>query len=261
MTGNEILQSDLLDILFQNRNKEYGAYTLRRTYNQHMFIAICSSLSIVFVLIIINSFSVNNESVISTDVTRDSVKLVEYIPDREKPKKYESSKGKQIKNVNIKIVANTEVTKTEVPDQVQLNEGIISEKNAPEGYPNGLEKETGNEDFPGISTQVTNEVIPIKEIPPSYPGGPQAFSDFLSRNLSAPEELEPGDKKTVLVGFWVDADGFISRIEIIQSGGKSFDKEVIRVLRKMPKWNPAEQNGHKVPTAFSQPVTFVGIEQ
>jgi protein TonB len=56
-------------------------------------------------------------------------------------------------------------------------------------------------------------------------------------------------------------DGSISNIEIIQSGGDNYDKEVIRVLRKMPKWTPAMQNGMRVSTYFTQPVTFVGVEE
>ena len=103
--------------------------------------------------------------------------------------------------------------------------------------------------------------IEPSEIPPSYPGGLQAFKAYLSGHLVVPEELEPGEKKTVVVHFLVDIDGSISRIEIIQSGGNNFDKEVIRVLSKMPKWNAAVQNGHKVAVPFTQPITFVGIEQ
>jgi len=59
----------------------------------------------------------------------------------------------------------------------------------------------------------------------------------------------------------VDVDGSISKTEIVQSGGERFDKEVIRVLKKMPKWIPAEQNNVKVPVYFTQVVTFVGIDQ
>jgi protein TonB len=58
----------------------------------------------------------------------------------------------------------------------------------------------------------------------------------------------------------VDGDGSISKTEIVQSGGDLFDREVIRVLNKMPKWIPAMQNGTKVTTWFTQPVSFIGIE-
>lgn len=263
MTNKEILQSDLLEILFENRNKEYGAYTLRRNYNHNMGIALGCALSIVVVLILFNSFSEKNGGNIIKSKPSDPVKLTDYNQHPEKPIKPEIRPVKQVKNVGIKIVPY-EVPQPEVPDQSQFNEAVISDKNEQGVTPIGMENGI---DAPEISDPATeqskheNTIIDKREIAASYPGGPQAFSDFLSRNLIAPEELESGEKKTVMVRFLVDVDGYISKIEIIQSAGKNFDKEVIRVLHKMPKWNPAEQNGHKVAIAFSQPVTFVGIEQ
>ena len=87
------------------------------------------------------------------------------------------------------------------------------------------------------------------------------FAEFLKRYLNTPADLEVGEKKVVVVRFMIDIDGVISRTEIIQSGGDKYDREVIRVLRKMPKWVPAIQNGTKVATYFTQPVSFVGIEE
>jgi protein TonB len=48
---------------------------------------------------------------------------------------------------------------------------------------------------------------------------------------------------------------------VLQSGGSVFDNEVIRVLKKMPKWKAAIQNGRAIAVTFTQPVTFVGVEQ
>jgi protein TonB len=94
-----------------------------------------------------------------------------------------------------------------------------------------------------------------------FPGGKDAFAKFLTRYLITPGDLEAGEKKLVLVRFMVDVDGSISKMEIIQSDGEEYSKEVMRVLGKMPKWIPAMQNGAKVTTWFSQPVSFIGVEQ
>ena len=83
----------------------------------------------------------------------------------------------------------------------------------------------------------------------------------MQKNLIAPEELEAGDKKMVAIRFQVSPEGVVTNFEVVQSAGKSFDNEVIRVLRKMPRWKPAIQNGQPVARAFTQPVTFVGVEQ
>ncbi len=96
---------------------------------------------------------------------------------------------------------------------------------------------------------------------PEFPGGPEAWSKFLNRHLQTPADLEAGEKKTVLISFLVDADGSVTGFKVVRSGGNAFDNEVIRVLKKMPKWKPAIQNGHPVVVPFTQPVTFVGFEQ
>ena len=84
---------------------------------------------------------------------------------------------------------------------------------------------------------------------------------FLNRHLRTPDELEAGQKRTVLVRFAVSVEGSVTQFEIVQSGGPAFDNEVIRVLKKMPKWKPAVQNGQNVSVMFTQPVTFVAYEE
>jgi protein TonB len=103
------------------------------------------------------------------------------------------------------------------------------------------------------------EVIPDKQ--PQFPGGIQAWQAFLSKHLHAPQDLEEGEKRTVLIRFHVAADGSIADFQVLQSAGSVFDNEVIRVLKKMPKWTPASKAGQPVSVSFTQPVTFVGIEE
>ena len=64
----------------------------------------------------------------------------------------------------------------------------------------------------------------------------------------------------MLVRSMVDADGTISKIEVLQSDGDDFRKEVMRVLLEMLKWVQAMQNGRKMPSWFTQPVSFIGVE-
>jgi protein TonB len=65
----------------------------------------------------------------------------------------------------------------------------------------------------------------------------------------------------VQIRFKVDKDGVVSDLEISRSGGSEFDREVIRVCKKMPRWKPAVQNGFNVPVNYMLPVTFIGAEQ
>ena len=103
------------------------------------------------------------------------------------------------------------------------------------------------------------EIIPDRQ--PQFPGGSQAWIAFLSNNLRAPEELESGERRTVLIRFHVAEDGSIANFEVVRSAGSAFDNEVIRVLKKMPKWTPAMKAGQHLSVSFTQPVTFVGVEE
>lgn len=94
---------------------------------------------------------------------------------------------------------------------------------------------------------------------PGFPGGYQVWMDFLNRNLKPPTELAAGEKKTVVVKFSVSADGTVSNIQIVQSAGDAFDKEVLRVLGRMPKWKAAFENGQPANATITQPVTFYGV--
>ena len=116
--------------------------------------------------------------------------------------------------------------------------------------------------FSAASSALSN---PRREMQPvcraEFPGGQSAWMAFLSKHLRTPDELNAGEKRTVLVRFTVSAEGSISNFEIIRSGGDAFDNEVVRVLKKMPKWKPAFQNGHNVSVIFTQPVTFMAFEE
>lgn len=91
----------------------------------------------------------------------------------------------------------------------------------------------------------------------SFPGGQDALLAYLKGNLVCPEnELGVGEKKVVVVKFLIQPDGSASNIQITKPAGSSFDREVIRVLRMMPKWEPHLTNGTPVSVSVTQPITF-----
>jgi protein TonB len=261
MTNKEILHADILDILFENRNKAYGAYALRKNYNHRLQRALGISLSFVFLLSIINiterksdkkSISVVPGIILRTVNPPEFKKVDPPKPKIEPPRK-------QIAYTNqIKI----DPDKTEMPDQNQIITADISSKTV-EGTAS-TDTVQGN-DHNAKETEDDKKNNDKEEVHPTnsdaqFPGGKEAFARFLTKYLITPGELEAGEKKTVLVRFMVDADGTISKTEVLQSDGGDYSREVIRVLSKMPKWIPAMQNGTKVPTWFTQPVSFIGVE-
>jgi protein TonB len=161
----------------------------------------------------------------------------------------------------IEIVRTVE--HTDVPDQSQLYNTAISTNNMDGPLIDNTQSSAistiseGNEDqTQPDSIDSHNTVTRAAE----FPGGMAAWLNFLNRNLRVPDELQAGEQKKVVVRFLVSEEGNISKFEIVQSAGRVFDNEVIRVLKKMPKWKPAQQNGQNISVAFMQPVIFQAIE-
>lgn len=95
-----------------------------------------------------------------------------------------------------------------------------------------------------------------KPVSPAFPGGNNVFLAFLNRNLKLQSPLPPGEKKEASVQFQVGADGSVSGIQITQSAGPQYDIELLRVLKRMPHWKPALDNGRQVTALVTQPLKF-----
>jgi periplasmic protein TonB len=118
----------------------------------------------------------------------------------------------------------------------------------------GTGKSNSTETQVGIDKDV---VVDRPDFMPEFPGGMEALQRFLSRNLRMPrQDLEPGSKISTLVRFVVDKNGTVAGIELEKSGGKDFDNEVERVVKKMPQWKPGIQHGKYVAVYFRLPVIF-----
>jgi periplasmic protein TonB len=269
MTNKEILQSDMLDILFEHRNKLYGAYALRKGYDHRLLKAMGISFSVVLIFVLLNGFKNNGSNHGNPFLNKDdSLKLVT-IPTDIPPKEPEKEIKPKVK-VPEKTVQYTDkikmadVVNTPPPNTDEIDNSNIGDKNTPGENPSGIIKNTdpapagSNEGDIKKDPPVVAENLITRDA--SYPGGLESFTKFLKKNLGTQGELEPGEKKKVYVRFVVDIEGIISNIQIIQSAGEEYDKEVLRVLKKMPKWVPAMQNGTKTAVNFTQAVTFVGEE-
>lgn len=103
----------------------------------------------------------------------------------------------------------------------------------------------------------TQEVFVDPVIPPKFPGGDEALMQYLSENLVYPPTIqERRFKGKVLVQFVVETDGSISNVEVVRSLYKDLDEEVVRVIKNMPKWIPAEQDGKAIREYYRVPISF-----
>jgi periplasmic protein TonB len=266
MTSNEILKADVLDILFDNRNKQYGAYVLRKNYNNRLGMALGISLSSILLFLVLSQVNYSSGSVGKTGEKDEVIVSDHFIPPIKKqeiiiPK--QTTPRPPVKErtfVNL-VIKQDDLVKNPLASQDDLINSLISNRNidgpAVDNIPiikeAVVEKQIVKEEAKPI------DIAPSRE--PEFPGGVDAWMNFLRRNLTPPAELEPGEKKTVSIRFFVSIDGTVADFEVTQSAGRVFDNEVIRVLKKMPKWKPAIQNGQAIARAFTQPVTFVGMEE
>ena len=90
----------------------------------------------------------------------------------------------------------------------------------------------------------------------AFPGGEEVWINFLNKNLNPPPDLKTNEKKIVAVQFLVKENGSINELEIVKSGGPAFDKEVLRVMKRMPYWKPAVENGLPVSSMVLKSITI-----
>jgi protein TonB len=110
---------------------------------------------------------------------------------------------------------------------------------------------------PEIIYETKDSILDFAEVMPTFPGGMNAFMEFLQANLDYPEICkEIGIEGKVYVRFIVHTDGSCSRFEVLKTPHPELGKEAIRVLQKMPKWNPGLQNGQKAIVKMNVPVSF-----
>ncbi|MBP6977824.1 MAG: energy transducer TonB [Lentimicrobiaceae bacterium] len=103
----------------------------------------------------------------------------------------------------------------------------------------------------------TEEPYTFVEQMPDFPGGEAALREYLMKNVTYPQLAKESDVEgTVYVTFIVDKNGNISDIKVLRGIGAGCDEEAVRVISKMPRWNPGKQNGRPVPVRFNMPIKF-----
>lgn len=276
MKSEQILKADLLDIIFENRNKSYGAYSIRKAYPSHLK----KAMGIMLLMVVIASLYVMSKP--RKPLQRMTTVLLEPDHDLADIKKIE--KPKEQKQPQPRTVEAQPPTKVDRPIEVVPDGKIIKhppvDRTDPEEYVPGSEDKAavgeggdkfvqGNVGDKTILTPVPPQapapaepaILESPDEKPEFPGGMEAWSRYLQRMLRVPEDMETGDRKTVRVKFVVNASGEVTDAVITVSGGKEFDKEVLRVIGRMPKWKPGKQRGKPVASYFTQPVTFAVSEE
>lgn len=274
MDVNKILSADILDIIFEGRNKTYGAYDLRKTYHKRITYALIGTL-IICGLLVISSVVANSSKKKAVEVIAQDVNLENMKQDEKKPEppppppKQEPPKVEITKFTPPKIVKDEEVKdKDEIKEVEKLEDTKIGTVNQEGTKDEGIvappvESGTGKVEAPKQDEDY-DKVFTVVQIPAEFPGGLPAWTKYLERNLNRDLPVNngaPPGKYTVVVSFIVDKNGGISEVQAENDPGYGTKDEAVRVIKKGPSWKPAVQNGRNVIYRHKQSITFVVSEE
>lgn len=272
MEVNKILSADVLDIIFEGRNKEYGAYQLRKTYNKRLMTALIVTASIILLsfgaYVLSNLFNQEDEkkALEVQDVQLEEIKQEEKKeepPPPPPPKPPEPPKVEMAKFTPPKIVKDEEVKEEEKPPEVEKLEetkiGTVNQEGVKdEGIvaPPADDAGKGVVEAPKKVEEDWDKTFTKVEIESEYPGGPAAWQRYLNKTLRYPQDAIDNEiQGTVVIQFIVDKEGNVSDVEAI-SGPEELRGEAVRVIKKSGKWTPAVQNGRQVKSYKKQPIVF-----
>lgn len=272
--ADENLKYDLSldEIVFENRNKEYGAFDLRTAYPKILTKSFLLGTALfVFLavspLIYLKIQQMNAEDAVEVDA--NLVNILEDQPIIEQPKEEEppppppppkeEEKQEVIQNVvpEPKKAPKIETPPPPITKQLETTTGLQNQEGVktPTYTPPPPPPSTGK----GVVAEVkvnTNEVYDSVDQSAEYPGGLNGVRKYIADNVDS-SGMEGEGQLTVKLRFIVERDGTVSDVKATsKSGNSDFDSEAIRVVKKLKKWAPAKKNGENVRSYYSIPITM-----
>ncbi len=274
MSKIDLISSDWVDLVFEGRNKAYGAYRLRKSTTKRNILAMVA----VVILLVVAFIILTVKNFVDEQRAKVAMTQVAELTNYDQPKKKAEVKQKKVEvepervvervKSSIKFTAPVIKKDEEVkPDEeLKTQDELMSTKTAI-----GTFDVKGNDDANGEILKAKeviaepeppkheeeNKVFDIVEQQPLFPGGPAALVKYLSENTKYPVVAqENGVQGRVTVQFVVEKDGSISDVHVLRGVDPSLDKEAVRVVKSMPRWTPGKQNGITVRVNYRVPVLF-----
>lgn len=289
MAKINLTAKDWCELVFEGRNKEYGAYRMRAQHGRRQLRAIILLISGIAAIVLFmfaktavqeaierSNLGDNEQVTEMTDLKKEEPKKEE--KKIEKPKEQEQPK---VQEVQVRNTIQMVVPKIVDDDQVDHSKEMKSQKELKDSkaaigiqdvftgsndgkFTEDLEKGqvASNRNTPPVAIEKKVEKLVVQDnnvvdVPASFPGGEAALRQFVAKNTVYPEiALEQGLQGTVMLRFKVDVDGSISTVSVKKSLSRECDKAAMDVVRKLPRFTPAKTNGHPVPVWFTLPVKF-----
>lgn len=262
---------NLDEFVFENRNKDYGAYNLRAFYSDRLLVSFLMTCSI-YALILFGprvwewlkpKAEFEEEKTILTDPKMIAPPPIDPKIPPPPPVSVTSlppPKVSTIKFIPPEVAPDEQVIEEEPPKQEELKQAVAGTKTVqgdPEADPNELSFDQAGTGESGdlIGAPVEEEAFTFVEQMPAFPGGD--LNAYLASNIKYPQKaIQAGIEGTVFVSFMVGSDGSISDIKILKGIGYGCDDEAIRVIKEMPRWIPGKQGGIAVKVRVPISVKF-----
>lgn len=268
-----------VEMVFAGKNKEYGAYQLRKGTSGRNIKAL---LILVIAAALVGGFLawkvIEQKQAEEQQAYMEAMELAklqqqakkeekkkEPVKPKIEPKK-EIPVARETQKFTAPVIKKDELVKEEnqVKQMDKLDEKVAVGTENKEGTKDRLAEAVRSDIAvaappppPAPKPEVSNKVFEVVEEMPHFPGGAAALQAFLSSNTKYPVVAqENGVQGRVIVSFVVERDGSITDVRVVRSVDPSLDREASRVVRSMPRWSPGKQNGSAVRVKYTVPVVF-----
>ena len=279
----DLTSKEWRDLVFAEKNKDFGAYQLRQQSDRrHNMAALFTLVGLIVVFILILAYSKYSDyraeqEAIALQEQREKMAAAELLEQEQdepepEPEPEEQKMEMEIPEIPEEVLATVQVTQIAIVDADKVqNEVMDMEEQKEDNTARGVVNQEGSDDvdkFKAVQEQVIvkepepekpkeEQIFQAVEQQAEFPGGQAALMKWLGNNIRYPEAAQQNDiQGRVIVKFVVEKDGSIGHAEIVRGVDRDLDKEALRVVNKMPKWQPGKNNGVAVRSYFTLPVTF-----
>ena len=271
MSKIDLIDNGWVDLVFEGRNKAYGAYQRRKNTGVRYvwsIIIMIALAALIGIIVGVNAIiEANSKEEISAEVELSQIAKKEVKVEKKAPVKIEEAKPVEKVKSSVKFVPPVIKKDSEVKPEEELKsqDDLNKTKTAIGSFDvKGNDDATGEVlkakeviQQPEPPKEEETKVFDVVEQMPSFPGGQGALMSWLSSNIKYPVVAEEnGVQGRVVCTFVVERDGSITDVKVVRGVDPSLDKEAVRVLKQMPHWIPGKQNGSAVRVKYTVPVTF-----
>ena len=276
MSQIDLIDNKWADLMFENRNKEYGAYVLRRQTTarniKSIIIVLILFALVMAYMIAMNAYNEYQKAHMAQTQVTELTALAETKKEAKVERK-EVVRQEKVEQVVEKVKSSIKFTAPVIKkddevrpeDEMKSQDEIMNSKVAV-GFANVIGNDESGEvlkakemiiNEPVKPKEEENKVFDVVEQMPSFPGGMAALMAYLQKSIKYPPVAEEnGIQGRVVCTFVVERDGSVTDVRVAKSVDPSLDKEAVRVVSAMPRWIPGKQNGQSVRVKYTLPVTF-----